>query len=110
MPAGFAQTDALSHLEGAWGLDTNRRTAVLCYCVTMEPPSRLSDIESAQSFFDTVVARYGKHAGVSVQMRSTLDGSGQPNAIANMVDAAGLEALKKDQNEFLYKQFQLYLH
>jgi fatty acid synthase subunit alpha len=107
MPGGFAQTDALGYLETTWGLDTNRRTAVLCFCVTMEPPARMSDIDQANAFFDSVVTRYGAHAGVSLQKGSASDLSGQSNVATTTVDAAGLEALKKDQNEFLYKQFQI---
>ncbi|KAJ8119547.1 hypothetical protein ONZ43_g3525 [Nemania bipapillata] len=107
MPGGFSQADALSYLETTWGLDTNRRTAVLCYSVTMEPAARLSDAGLAHAFFDTVVTRYGARAGVPLQMRSAHDASGQSSAVINTVDAAGLEALKKDQNEFLYKQFQI---
>lgn len=107
MPGGFSQADALSYLESTWGLDTNRRTAVLCYSVTMEPSARMSEVQLAHSFFDSVTTRYGAHAGISLQVRSAGDVSGQSSAVANMVDAAGLEALKKDQNEFLHKQFQV---
>ncbi|KAI1121423.1 hypothetical protein F5Y10DRAFT_101805 [Nemania abortiva] len=107
MPGGFAQADALNYLETTWGLDSNRRTAVLCYCVTMEPSTRLSEVELAHAFLDGVVARYGTHAGVSLQMRSAFDAPGQSSAVMNPVDAASLEAMKKDQNEFLYKQFQI---
>ncbi|KAI1171721.1 hypothetical protein F4777DRAFT_593474 [Nemania sp. FL0916] len=107
MPAGFTQADALRHLEITWGLDTNRRTAITCYCVTMEPSARLPELESAQSYFDTVVSRYGAHAGISLQKRSSSEVSGQSSTAITSVDAASLEALKKDQNEYLYKQFQI---
>ncbi|KAI1147244.1 hypothetical protein F4825DRAFT_465861 [Nemania diffusa] len=107
MPGGFAQTDALNYLEMTWGLDTNRRTAVLCYCVTMEPSARLPEVELAHAFFDTVVTRYGARASVSLQKRSAHIGSGQSSAMIATVDAASLEAMKKEQNEFLHKQFQI---
>ncbi|KAI1190267.1 hypothetical protein F5B17DRAFT_106590 [Nemania serpens] len=107
MPGGFSQADANSYLESTWGLDTNRRMAVICYSVTMEPSARLSEVQLAHSFLDSVTTRYGAHAGVSLQMRSANSASGQSSAATSTVDAAGLEALKKDQNEFLHKQFQV---
>ncbi|KAJ2987403.1 hypothetical protein NUW58_g4524 [Xylaria curta] len=107
MPGGFSQADAFSYLKRIWGLETNRCMAVLCYCVTLEPPARLSEVELAHAFFDAIVPRYGVHTGVSLQKRPALDSSGQPNAAINAVDAASLEALKQDQNEFLFKQFQI---
>ncbi|GAP92991.2 putative fatty acid synthase alpha subunit [Rosellinia necatrix] len=107
MPGGFSRADAHNYLEMTWGLDTNRRTAVLCCCVTMEPPTRLSEIEQAHAFIDTVVTRYGAQAGISPQMRSANEITVQPSVAIRPIDEASLEAMKKDQNAFLYKQFQI---
>ncbi|KAB8226694.1 hypothetical protein BDV33DRAFT_227062 [Aspergillus novoparasiticus] len=105
MPAGFNQAKIRDYLSSHWGLGPNRQTTVLCYAVTMEPAARLADAGQATQFLDSMVSRYGGKAGIALQKRAE-GGASQTSAIAQ-VDLASLETLKKDQNEYLHKQFQL---
>ncbi|EIT75385.1 hypothetical protein BDV35DRAFT_402179 [Aspergillus flavus] len=105
MPAGFNQAKIRDYLSSHWGLGLNRQTTVLCYAVTMEPAARLADAGQATQFLDSVVSRYGGKAGIALQKRAE-GGASQTSAVAQ-VDLASLETLKKEQNEYLHKQFQL---
>ncbi|KAK8093877.1 fatty acid synthase alpha subunit FasA [Apiospora hydei] len=110
MPAGFGQTEMMTYIASRWGLGANSRVAVQCFCVTMEPPSRLSDVGQAHALVDSVVSRYAKHAGVTLPTPSS-GGGGTPqgglqNAVVQ-VDNASLEALKSEQNDILRKQLQV---
>ncbi|KAE8362621.1 hypothetical protein BDV27DRAFT_159568 [Aspergillus caelatus] len=105
MPAGFNQAKIREYLSSHWGLGPNRQTTVLCYAVTMEPAARLADAAQATQFLDSVVSRYGGKAGIAVQKRAE-GATAQTSAVAQ-VDLASLETLKKNQNEYLHKQFQL---
>ncbi|KNG91432.1 3-oxoacyl-synthase [Aspergillus nomiae NRRL 13137] len=105
MPAGFNQAKIREYLSSNWGLGANRQTAVLCFAVTMEPAARLADAGQATQFLDSVVSRYGGKAGVTLQKRA--EGAASQTSAVAQVDLASIEALKKDQNEYLHKQFQL---
>ncbi|KAK8039548.1 hypothetical protein PG993_007959 [Apiospora rasikravindrae] len=108
LPAGFGQTELTTYVASRWSLGANSRTAVQCFCVTMEPAARLSDVGQAQALVDSVVVRYAKHAGVALPTPGsggTTQGGAQ-NAVAQ-VDNASLEALKSEQNDILRKQLQV---
>ncbi|KAL7619422.1 hypothetical protein AAE478_009961 [Parahypoxylon ruwenzoriense] len=107
MPGGFGQTEMATYLALRWGLRSNSQIATQFFCVTMAPASRLSDVSQAHEFLDLVVARYAKYAGISLPTQSSCGISqGVQNSVVQ-VDKAGLDALKKDQNEFLQKQLQV---
>lgn len=110
MPAGFSKAEAESLLLARWGLGPKRQVTVLCLAVTMGPASRLGDPEQVREFLASAVARYGVHAGISLPERTasvsnTADGGGSSGVV--QVDAASLDALRKDQTTYLRKQFQL---
>ncbi|KAK8033913.1 hypothetical protein PG991_003311 [Apiospora marii] len=108
MPAGFGQTEMTTYLESRWGLGPNSRLALACFCVTIEPPSRLANVSQAHAFLDSAVPRYAKHAGVTLPAALANGGAGQAvqNAVVQ-VDNASLEALKKEQSAVLRKQLQV---
>ncbi|ETS77644.1 hypothetical protein PFICI_09706 [Pestalotiopsis fici W106-1] len=107
MPGGFGQTELVTYLASRWGLGPNSEIAVQCFCVTMEPPSRLSDVSQVHAFLDSAVGRYAKQAGISLPTPSS---GGAAQALQNAVvkvDSADLEALKTSQNDILRKQLQV---
>ncbi|ORY55258.1 putative fatty acid synthase alpha subunit FasA [Pseudomassariella vexata] len=108
MPAGFNQAAVGEYLRVHWGLGPDTQQVVLCCAITMEPTRRLADVSQAQEFFDSVVARYVAHAGVSLPNSSTMADAthGQQSALVQ-VDQTSLDALRKDHTEYLRKQFQL---
>ncbi|ROW15152.1 hypothetical protein VPNG_03026 [Cytospora leucostoma] len=110
MPAGFSQAEAESHMQARWGLGPKRQTTVLCLAVTMEPPTRLADAEQARDFIASAVARYGAHAGIALPERAATasDATGAEGSSRLLqVDAASLDALKREQNTYFKKQFEI---
>ncbi|KAK9421815.1 putative beta-ketoacyl-[acyl-carrier-protein] synthase I [Seiridium unicorne] len=110
MPAGFGQAEVEAHMLARWGIGPKRQMLILCLAITMEPPARLADADQVQEFLALAVAHYEAHAGIFLPERSAggsdgTDGSGSSGLV--QVDAASLEALKKDQTAYLRKQFQV---
>ncbi|KAK8107064.1 uncharacterized protein PG998_009077 [Apiospora kogelbergensis] len=111
LPAGFGQTELMTYVASRWGLGPSSRVAVQCFCVTIEPPSRLSDVGQAHALVDAAVTRYAKHAGLTLPTPSSPGGGGasqggMQNAVVQ-VDNASLEALKTEQNNILRKQLHI---
>jgi fatty acid synthase subunit alpha len=108
MPAGFAQADAEEHMRARWGLGPGRKLAVLCLAVAMQPSTRLADADQAREFLASAVKRYAERVGVALPERSAVaavgvsGGSGLP-----MVDTGILDAWKKEQNDYLKRQFRV---
>ncbi|KAI0468362.1 putative fatty acid synthase alpha subunit FasA [Xylaria cf. heliscus] len=107
MPGGFGQKELATYLETRWGLGTNCQLALQCFCVTIEPSSRLSDAAQVHEFLDKAVARYAKQAGVSLPTQSPGQGSQGLQSTAVMVDDASLQKLKSEQDLVLRKQLQV---
>ncbi|KAK3332936.1 putative fatty acid synthase alpha subunit FasA [Cercophora scortea] len=110
MPAGFGRAEAEAHMQARWGLGPNRVTTVLCLAITMEPPTRLESADKVHEFLAAAVAKYSAHAGIPLPERSaSASGGGSSGASSSspQVDAAAVEALKKDQAAYLRKQFQV---
>ena len=105
MPAGFNLAAGRDYLKSRWGLGSGRQTCVLLMAMTSEPASRLGDGGAARAFFDSVVDRYAVHEGVTLSTTSTENAVGASAAVA--VDAATLDALQKDQTEYLTKQLKI---
>ncbi|KAK6825642.1 3-oxoacyl-synthase [Apiospora arundinis] len=110
LPAGFGQTELMTYVASRWGLGPSSRVAVQCFCVTIEPPSRLADVGQAHALVDAAVTRYTKHAGIALPTPSSSGGGasqgGTQNAVVQ-VDNASLEALKTEQNDILRKQLNV---
>ncbi|KAK9424304.1 putative beta-ketoacyl-[acyl-carrier-protein] synthase I [Seiridium unicorne] len=107
MPGGFGHTEMATYLASRRGLGLNIQTAVQCFCATMEPASRLSDVAQVHEFLDSVVDRYVKYAGVSLPAQSS---SGAVPGLQNtvvQVDSGSLEALKNEQNKVLWQQLRV---
>ncbi|KAK3693106.1 putative fatty acid synthase alpha subunit FasA [Podospora appendiculata] len=110
MPAGFGRAEADAHMQARWGLGPNRVTTVLCLAITMEPPTRLESIDKVHEFLAAAVAKYSAHAAIPLPERSASSsggGSSGTSSSSPQVDAAAVEALKKDQAAYLRKQFQV---
>ncbi|KAI0409865.1 putative fatty acid synthase alpha subunit FasA [Xylaria palmicola] len=107
MPGGFGQKEMATYLESRWGLGPNSQITVQCLCVTIEPSSRLSDVAQVHEFLDQAVARYAKHAGISLPSPSSGQASQGSQGSAVMVDDAALQKLKSEQDAVLRKQLQV---
>ncbi|KAH8167434.1 hypothetical protein CIB48_g833 [Xylaria polymorpha] len=107
MPGGFGQKEMATYLGTRWGLGTDCQLAVQCFCVTIEPSSRLSDVAQVHEFLDQAVARYAKQAGISLPTQSPGQGSQGSQSAAVMVDDASLQKLKNEQDSVLRKQLQV---
>ena len=103
MPAGFNQSSIRQHLESHWGLGRQRQAAILCFVVTVQPPSRLSSLEAAKDHLDKVVLRYGAFASVSL-LPVTAAGTAVSSGQSVLVDAESINAANKQQNDYLLKQ------
>ncbi|KAI8628005.1 putative fatty acid synthase alpha subunit FasA [Xylariaceae sp. FL1651] len=107
MPGGFGLKEMVAYLASRWGLGPNSQMAVQCFCVTIEPSARLSDVPQVYEFLDLAVARYAKQAGVSLPTQSAGGASQGPQSAAVMVDDASLKKLKQEQDEVLRKQLHV---
>ena len=107
MPGGFNQAAIRDHLNLYWGLGKSRQTAVICFAVTVEPPSRLTDTASAKEYVDSVTIRYAKHAQVAIFPGTKPGGAVASQFTATVADPASIEAASKEQNAYLMKQFEV---
>ncbi|KAI0185020.1 hypothetical protein EV127DRAFT_373822 [Xylaria flabelliformis] len=107
MPGGFGQKEMATYLETRWGLGTDCQLALQCFCITIEPPSRLSDVPQVHEFLDKAAARWAKQAGVSLPTQSPGQASQGLQSAAVMVDDASLQKLKNEQDSVLRKQLQV---
>ncbi|KAI0384967.1 putative fatty acid synthase alpha subunit FasA [Hypomontagnella monticulosa] len=107
MPGGFGQTEMVAYLGSRWGLGSNSQTAVQCFCITIEPAARLSDVGQVHEFLDSAVSRYAKHAGVSLPTQPAGGAAPGASGAVMQVDKAGLDALKNEQNSVLRKQLEV---
>ena len=107
MPAGFNQVAIREYLSSYWGLEKNRQTATICFAVTVEPPSRLSDTASAKEFVDSVAIRYAKHAGVAIFPGAHAGSAVASQFTATAADPASIEAASQEQKAYLTKQFEV---
>ncbi|TAQ91172.1 hypothetical protein B7494_g542 [Chlorociboria aeruginascens] len=104
MPAGFNMAAVREYLQ-LWGLGPLRQIGVQLIALTAEPPSRLGSVDQAKAFLDTAIQRYAAHSRVTLSMAST--GPGLSTSTAPSVDPAALDAIQKDQKEYLRKQMEL---
>ncbi|KAJ8129389.1 hypothetical protein O1611_g4241 [Lasiodiplodia mahajangana] len=107
MPGGFGQTELATYLSSRWGLGSNSQLAVQCFCVTIEPSSRLPDVSQVHKFLDKAVAQYTKHAGIALPTQATSEISQTNQNTAVQVDKSELDALKNEHNHVLWKQLQV---
>ena len=107
MPAGFNQAAIREYLSSYWGLGENRQTAIMCFAVTAQPPSRFSDTMSAKEFVDSIAIRYAKHAGVAIFPGMRAGGAVASQFTATLADSASVEAANKEQKAYLMKQFDV---
>ncbi|KAJ3579754.1 hypothetical protein NPX13_g812 [Xylaria arbuscula] len=107
MPGGFGQKEMATYLETRWGLGPNCQLAVQCFCVTIEPSSRLPDAAQVHEFLDQAVTRYAKQTGLSLPTPSSGQASQGSTGSAVMVDDASLQKLKSEQDSVLRKQLQV---
>ncbi|KAF7587175.1 hypothetical protein BBP40_007638 [Aspergillus hancockii] len=108
MPAGFNQAAIQEYLLSHWGLSKQHSLIPLCFATTIEPPSRLPNIDRAKEFLNDLISRYAAFA--SIQLTPGGGGSGVANApTASLVDMSGVETMKKDlQNEQLQVMARLF--
>ncbi|KAI1307786.1 putative fatty acid synthase alpha subunit FasA [Xylaria venustula] len=107
MPGGFGPKEMATYLESRWGLGPNCQLAVQCFCITIEPSSRLSDAAQVHEFLDLAVTRYAKQTGLSLPTPSAGGAAQGSQGAAVMVDDASLQKLKDEQNSVLRKQLQV---
>ena len=104
MPAGFSMMAVREYLQSRWGLGPGRQAGVLLIAITYQPASRLTDVDAARGFFDSIVNKYAALEGITLSTTSAEQAGVAPAAVA--VDAATLNALQKDQTEYLTKQLR----
>lgn len=107
MPAGFNQAAIRGYLDSHWGLGQGRQSAVICFAVTIEPPSRLADVASAKEFVDSVAIRYAKQAQIAISPDAQAGGAVASEFSATVANPASIEAAGKQQKEYLMKQFDV---
>jgi fatty acid synthase subunit alpha len=107
MPGGFNQAMMQNHVEAFWGFSKENSIIPVCFAVTMEPPARFEDTDSAKQFLDDVVSRFASFAGMSLSPQSSGDGSASGGQSAVMVDSTALESLRQEQRDYQMKEFKL---
>ena len=105
MPAGHVQKDIRNYLEQTWGLGVGRQTSMLLLAVTAEPASRISTVDSAKQFFDSIATRYAPIVGINLIKISA--SSSQQGSAAAVVDPKQIQALREEQHEHLSKHFKV---
>ena len=105
MPAGYARNDVRNYLEETWGVGVGRQTSILLLAVTAEPTSRITTVDSAKDFFDSMATRYASIIGLNLS-KSAVSSSQQSSAAA-VVDLKQIQALREEQNGHLSKYFKI---
>ncbi|PYH94005.1 hypothetical protein BO71DRAFT_477344 [Aspergillus ellipticus CBS 707.79] len=106
MPAGFNQSSVQDYLQSQWGLQRPHSIILMCLATTVEPPSRLVSADAARAFLDELVARYAAFEGISMVPVGTTNCEGDMIQ-SLMVDAPGLDVLRKEQRDLHHKHFDL---
>ncbi|KAI9045886.1 3-oxoacyl-synthase [Aspergillus affinis] len=106
MPAGFNQNAIQDYLKSRWGLSKGHSIVPMCFATTVEPQLRLPDLETAQTYLDELVNRYGTFQGVDF-IAATDQNNQNTRPQSMVIDSASLEALNKDQRDFQRKQLNL---
>ena len=107
MPAGFNQAAIRGYLDSHWGLGQCRQSALICFAVTIEPPSRLADVASAKEFVDSVAIRYAKQGQIAISPDAQAGGAVASEFSATVANPASIEAAGKQQKEYLMKQYDV---
>ena len=107
MPAGFNQAAIREYLSSHWGLGVGRQNTVICFAVAGEPASRLVDIASAKDFIDSVAIQYAKNAHMTISPSEQAGGAIASQSIATATNPASVEAVSKQEKEYLTKQFEV---
>ncbi|KAJ2452874.1 fatty acid synthase alpha subunit Lsd1 [Coemansia sp. RSA 2336] len=109
MPGSFSQSTARSWLRSQHGLEQlHMQDMVLLLALTMEPSSRLSSKEDAQSWLSDVARKYAEAYEVTLaqpQSQGAADGSGSGTAT---VSSEVLDAVQKGHRDLAHKQLELY--
>ena len=105
MPAGYAQKDIRNYLEQTWGVGTGRQTSILLFAVTAEPASRISCVDSAEEFLDSMATRYASVVGANLSKVAV--SSTQQSSAAAVVDLKQIQALRDEQNEHISKHCKI---
>ncbi|KAE8153339.1 hypothetical protein BDV25DRAFT_168999 [Aspergillus avenaceus] len=66
MPAGFNYNSMQEHLCSRWGLSKSHTAVVICLATSIEPQTRLADIEAVRVYLDELVSRYAVLQGISL--------------------------------------------
>lgn len=104
MPAGINHQAIREYLEQTWGLGLSRQGAIFLFAITAEPSSRITSVEGAKEYFDSIVNRYSVCFGIS--LGKAINGGG-PQVSTTIIDSTHFDALRKDQYEMISKQFKL---
>ena len=108
MPGGFNQSAVREYLKSSWGVGESMQATILLFAATAQPQARIGDQGAAKEFIDSVISRYSSTFGVSISPQSAGEASGAGSGGATVaIDAAGLDALKSEQKEYLLKQFDV---
>ena len=108
LPGGFNQSAAREYLKTNWGVGESMQPTLLLFAATAQPAARIGDAGAAKEFLDSVVAKYSSTFGVSLsQGGGGVAGAAGDAGPSIAIDAAGLDALKSEQKEYLLKQFDV---
>ncbi|OJJ67739.1 hypothetical protein ASPBRDRAFT_199965 [Aspergillus brasiliensis CBS 101740] len=107
MPAGFNQRSAQMYLHSKWGLESPDSVIPMCIAVTVQPLSRLADVEAAHAYLDDLIGQYAAFEGITMlpKQRCSMDEDGSIDT--SVVDAMALSEFRKEQQNLQHKQLRL---
>ncbi|KAL3469428.1 hypothetical protein BJX99DRAFT_268262 [Aspergillus californicus] len=104
MPGGFNQSSIQEYLTSRWGLTKSHSSIPLCFATTMEPASRLGNVDEARFYLDDLVTAYATFQGISFLPSSPNDDVLHSHSPV-VVDMAGLDELNQRQQKIHRAQF-----
>ncbi|KAL4784878.1 hypothetical protein BJX76DRAFT_356615 [Aspergillus varians] len=103
MPARITMPVVRTRLADVWALPVHRQTAVLVEALAAEPPSRLSSVDAAHQYWDSLAEAYGQSSGLLLQRsaRPLLAGNNDNTGSQSSSHSSGAHSLARRQYESL---------
>ncbi|KAJ2719175.1 fatty acid synthase alpha subunit Lsd1 [Coemansia sp. Benny D115] len=108
MPGGLSISSVRNVLQSSYGLGPRRQDALLLVAVTMDPPERLANSQSAMAWLATVAKEYASAAGITyAAAASTASAGGSAGAKGMVISGAALDAIQKKERECAMQQIEV---
>ncbi|KAL5049289.1 Sterigmatocystin biosynthesis fatty acid synthase subunit alpha [Aspergillus fruticulosus] len=110
MPARMTVSAVRERLAETWGLAVHRQTAVLVAALAAEPQSRLTSLEAAHQYWDSLTEAYGQSLGLFLQKaihRQAAQGDSQRAQAVALADSLGSKDLARTQYESLRQYLEI---